>query len=349
MTGGRIYQGLVDISVDATSPATAILIEGLEKEFGLFRRTRALDGVNLRVEMGDIFALIGPNGAGKTTLMGCMLALLRPSAGRIRIFGKPPDALSVRQVTGFLPERPSFETWMTATEFLNYHLSLSECSTRDSKAQVREALEFVGLQDVASRQLSKFSRGMLQRVGLAQVLIGKPKICFLDEPTSGMDPLGMDLVRQILIRFREEGVTVILNSHHLDEVARVCNRFAFMRKGKIEIHQDVQNANSRLLVLRFAKNQVLPTVDDVRKVVAPLQVEVREPQTDQCKLALTSREDAPIVIKALVDAGLLVEEIFFERADLTDLFRTEPLSESGAKQMDLAVAHRIEGARESNE
>src|SRR5205814_470105 len=118
--------------------------------YGIFRRIKALDSVNLCVETGDIFALIGPNGAGKTTLMGCMLALLSPSAGSVRVFGKPADSLEVRKQTGFLPERPSFESWMSASEFLHYHLMLSENSTKTSAADVTAALQFVGLEDVAS-------------------------------------------------------------------------------------------------------------------------------------------------------------------------------------------------------
>ncbi len=334
--------------MDATSPSPAILIEGLEKEYGLVKRMKVLNSVNLRVETGDIFALIGPNGAGKTTLMGCMLALLRPTAGSIRIFGKPPDAISVRKVTGFLPERPSFETWMSATEFLKYHLLLSKCSTRDADADVREALEFVGLEDVGSRRMSKFSRGMLQRVGLAQVLVGKPKICFLDEPTSGMDPLGMDLVRRILVRYRKEGVTVILNSHHLDEVARVCNRFAFMRKGTIEIHEDIENVNSRLLVVRWPKDQAIGNVEDIQRVAAPHQVQLQEMLPDQCKLLLPSRELAPILIKELVTAGVLFEEIFFERSNLSDLFKTEDSTGPAAGQVAVSPEHLLDG-KELNE
>lgn len=314
---------MVQFGGTAINSTPAILIEGLQKEFGIFKRTKALDSVNLRVEAGDIFALIGPNGAGKTTLMGCMLALLNPSAGSIRIFGKPPDAIAVRKVTGFLPERPSFETWMSAPDFLKYHLLLSGGNARDVESEVREALQFVALSDVGDRRISKFSRGMLQRLGLAQVMIGKPKICFLDEPTSGMDPTGMDLVRRVLIRFRAEGVTVVLNSHHLDEVARVCNRFAFMRKGKIEIHEDVEAVNSRVLVVRWAKHQETPALEDIQRAVAPHQVEIKEPIADQCKLIVPSRDLAPTLIKELVEAGIPFEEIFFERTNLSDLFTSE--------------------------
>lgn len=306
----------------------AILIEGLEKQYGMFKRTKALDSVNLRVERGDIFALIGPNGAGKTTLMGCMLALLRPTAGNIKIFGKPPDDISVRRVTGFLPERPSFETWMTAKDFLRYHLLLSERKTKNIDAEIDEALQFVGLQDVSSRKLSKFSRGMLQRVGLAQVLIGHPEVCFLDEPTSGMDPPGMDLVRRLLIRFRDQGVTVIFNSHHLDEVARVCNRFAFMRKGKIEIHEEVSKVNSKVLIARFSQQEAAPTLDELQAVLSRHQISVKESSTEECKLLLPERHLAPLVIKELSDSGVKLEEIFFERSNLNDLFKSDlPIQE----------------------
>lgn len=301
----------------------AILVEGLKKQYGFFRRITALDSVNLSVQAGDIFALIGPNGAGKTTLMGCMLALLRPNAGSIRIFGKPADALDVRKVTGFLPERPSFETWMTATEFLNFHLMLTGNRTKTSAADVKSTLAFVGLEEVANRKLAKFSRGMLQRIGLAQVIIGKPKICFLDEPTSGMDPPGMDLVRRVLLRLRDDGATVIVNSHHLDEVARVCNRFAFMRKGRVELDREVDAFSGRLLVVRFPREQEGPSGEFINQLLAPHEVELKESHYDHCKLVLPARESAPRVIKELVDGGVPVEEVFFERSNLMDLFDDE--------------------------
>lgn len=298
----------------------AVVVEGLVKEYGLFKRVRALDQVNLRVNVGDVFALIGPNGAGKTTLMGCMLALLRPTAGSIQVLGKAPDALDVRRITGFLPERPSFESWMTAKEFLQYHHILSQRGSKCGASEINEVMEFVGLSEVASRPLAKFSRGMLQRIGLAQLLIGKPQLCFLDEPTSGMDPPGMDLVRRALIRLREEGATAIVNSHHLDEVARVCNRYAFMRKGKVEVHQEIDNVSSRVLIIRFAKQAEAPNSERIHNIADEVGAAIKQSDDFQYKLTLPSREDSSATIKKLIDNGMAVEEAFFEQSNLMDLF-----------------------------
>ncbi len=167
--------------------------------------------------------------------MSCFLSLVRPDSGTVTVGGISPDDLAVRNICGFMPERPNFEYWMTAREFVKYHhiLSMRPKSTID--ADVDDTLKLVELDPEAwSRKVSKFSRGMLQRVGLAQALIGKPKILFLDEPGSGMDPPGVALLRNILTDLKAQNVTVVLNSHHLDEMERVCDRVAFIRNGKIE-------------------------------------------------------------------------------------------------------------------
>jgi ABC-2 type transport system ATP-binding protein len=310
----------LNTSTELESKAPAIQIENLGKSFN-FGRIKVLDDVNLRVADGDIFALIGPNGAGKTTLMGCMLALLRPSRGRIRIFGKPPDHIDVRRVTGFLPERPSFENWMNPKEFLTFHQMLAGHSRDPSaKQEIEEALAAVELNYVAKRQIAKFSRGMLQRLGLAQVLIGKPKLCFLDEPTSGMDPPGMELVRNIVQRFRKDGVTVVINSHHLDEIERVCTRFAFIRKGKIETEEAISTLNKKLLIARWPEGEK-PDIELLTKTLDECGVTLADQNDGYVEILLTGRQDAPKVIERLVHSGIRLDEIFFDRRGLSELFR----------------------------
>lgn len=196
---------------------------------------KALDGATLRIGRGEIIGLIGPNGAGKTTLIGCLLGLLKPDSGIVRIDGKPPDMLSVRAITGYVPERPEFEYWMSARQFLLYHHGLCNLDPRRANQDVDEALNFVELQQSAwNRRLKTYSRGMLQRLNLAQLLIGKPQLMLMDEPTLGLDPTGLTVVRRIVDAARAEGVTAIINSHQLDEVERLCDRIVFMKKGRIE-------------------------------------------------------------------------------------------------------------------
>jgi ABC-2 type transport system ATP-binding protein len=302
------------------SKTPAIQIENLGKSFN-FGRVKVLDDVSLQVADGDIFALIGPNGAGKTTLMGCMLALLRPSKGRIRIFGKPPDHIHVRRVTGFLPERPSFENWMNPREFLTFHQMLAgRAKDEGAKQAIDEALSIVELNHVAKRQISKFSRGMLQRLGLAQVLVGKPRICFLDEPTSGMDPPGMELVRNIVQRFRKEKVTVVINSHHLDEIERVCTHFAFIRKGRIETEEAISTLNRKMLIARWPEEES-PDIDLLTKALTECGVTLADQDDRFAKILLSNRHDAPKVIESLVQNGIRLDEVFFDRRGLSELFR----------------------------
>lgn len=314
-------------------PSPAVIVEGLVKSYN-FGRIKALDGVNLQVETGDVFALIGPNGAGKTTLMGCMLALLRINRGRIRIFGKAPDHIEVRKVTGFLPERPSFESWMNAKQFLTFHQMLAGHSSDPSaRTDIMHALEAVELDNVATRRISKFSRGMLQRLGLAQVMVGKPRICFLDEPTSGMDPPGMDMVRNVLMEFRKQGVTVIVNSHHLDEIERVCTRFAFIRKGKMETQETISSIHSKMMIARWAIGSS-PDLDALNTAIEECGVTLADCTDEQAKIVLTGRQDASHVIESLIKNHIAIEEIFFDRRGLSDLFKVNKGIDTRRKEPD---------------
>jgi ABC-2 type transport system ATP-binding protein len=303
----------------------AIVVENLVKTYR-FGRVKALAGVNLQVNQGDIFGLIGPNGAGKTTLMGCMLALLRPTSGTISVFGKPPDHIDVRRITGFLPERPSYDVWMTASQFLHFHYRLSGQPTANAKAAVLQSLERVELSQAARRKISDFSRGMLQRLGLAQALIGKPEICFLDEPTSGMDPLGMELVRDVLLELKKQGTTAVVNSHHLDEVERTCNRFAFIRHGRIEMQEAVAVANEKVLVLRLAKEV---EQDALAQLVGEVGASLIDFQGAQAKIAIPERKSVPEVIALLCRHDVKLEEVFFEKSSLSDLFKNLGKQPSG--------------------
>jgi ABC-2 type transport system ATP-binding protein len=311
-----------------------IQVEGLHKRYGLFRSVPALNGVDLQIKRGEIFGLIGPNGSGKTTLMGCMLALLRPTEGKVRVQGLPPDDRGVRSQTGFLPERPNFDAWMTAQQFVSYHHELAHRPRATRKQDVEAALTEVELEPAAwNRRIKKFSRGMLQRLGLAQMLIGKPTLCLLDEPASGMDPLGVNLVRRLLLKWKEEGVTVIVNSHHLAEVERVCDRVAFIRNGKIERITELGEGSTHVLIVRWqnlpdmqspdmkTRDMKTPDMESALETVAQsVHGGVSDISHEGARFTLPDRSVAPLLIKALIEAGVPVEEVTIERANLEGLF-----------------------------
>jgi ABC-2 type transport system ATP-binding protein len=216
------------MTTDAAVPA--IVTTDLRKQFG---KKVAVAGLNLTVEHGEVFGFLGPNGAGKTTALNMMLGLVRPNAGEARLLGAPPRDPRVRERVGFLPEHFRFHEWLRADEFLDVHGQLYGMSRAERRARVPELLKLVGLADEAHRKLGQFSKGMLQRVGLAQALLNHPRLVFLDEPTSGLDPLGRRLVRDIIRHQRAEGVTIFLNSHLLSEVEVTCDRVAFIAHGKV--------------------------------------------------------------------------------------------------------------------
>lgn len=208
----------------------AIQTQGLRKEFG---NKAAVKDLTLSVNRGEVFGFLGPNGAGKTTSVKMLLSLTKPTAGTAVLLNHPLGHRQARTRIGYLPEHFRFHEWLTAAEFLNLHGRLYGMETAQRTAVIPDLLALVGLSEKANAKLKTFSKGMLQRIGLAQALINNPELVFLDEPTSGLDPLGRRLVRDIINYLREEGTAVFLNSHLLSEVEKTCDRVAFIRDGSI--------------------------------------------------------------------------------------------------------------------
>ena len=206
----------------------ALAVRGLAKRYG---RTEALRGVDLEVAPGEMVGLLGPNGAGKSTLTKVACGLVRPTDGGARVMGHVAGSLPARRVTGYLAELFRFPGWATASELLGLHQSLAASGGGEDERS--ELLELVGLRDAAGTRIGAMSKGMQQRLGLAQALIGSPRILLLDEPTSALDPAGRRIVRQVLIRLRERGVSALINSHLLTEVERVCDRVTILSKGEV--------------------------------------------------------------------------------------------------------------------
>ena len=203
---------------------------GLRKEFG---PKVAVADLTLDVRAGEVFGFLGPNGAGKTTSIKMLLGLTTPTAGTATLLGRPLGDRPARAKIGYLPEHFRFHDWLRADEFLNLHGELYGMDRAARGAAVPRLLKLVGLEERAATKLGAFSKGMLQRIGLAQALLNDPALVFLDEPTSGLDPIGRRVVRDIITDLRQRGMAVFLNSHFLSEVEKTCDRVAFIRGGRV--------------------------------------------------------------------------------------------------------------------
>jgi ABC-2 type transport system ATP-binding protein len=211
--------------------APVVSVEGLRKRYS-GRQPWAVDGVTFALEPGQAFGLLGPNGAGKSTIVKMIAGLLRPDEGKVELFGSDPGNPVSRQDLGFAPEDPDFPKFLRADEVLDYFASLLGLDQEERKRRIPETLEFAGL-DKERRQVRQFSKGMKQRLGIAQAILGRPKLLILDEPTADLDPLGRRDVRALIDQLKDSGVAVLLNSHLLSEVELVCDTVAIMAKGKV--------------------------------------------------------------------------------------------------------------------
>jgi ABC-2 type transport system ATP-binding protein len=212
----------------------AVEIRGLTKYYKLeWRRGSviALENLNLTVNAGEIFGLLGPNGSGKSTTMKLMLGLARPSAGEVKIFGHAAGSMAARRAVGFLPENPYFPTFLNGREILRYYGRLSGLSGRALEERSKELIALVRLERGADRPLRTYSKGMLQRIGLAQALLHDPQLLLLDEPTAGVDPVGSREMRDLMLELRDRGKTVIFSSHLLEQVQEVADQVAILHLG----------------------------------------------------------------------------------------------------------------------
>jgi ABC-2 type transport system ATP-binding protein len=212
---------------------THVLAKDYKVGFWRPRPYRALDGLTLSVEPGEVFGFLGPNGAGKTTTLKLLMQLVYPTSGTASILGRPLGDLEMKRRIGYLPENPYFYDYLTAEELLTYFAGLFGYKGPDRAARVARLLDEVGLGAERRLQLRKFSKGMIQRVGLAQTLINDPEVVFLDEPMSGLDPLGRRDVRALILRLRDAGRTVFFSSHILSDAETLCSRIAIVAKGRL--------------------------------------------------------------------------------------------------------------------
>ena len=257
----------------------AIQIRHLIKDY---TNVRALDNVSLEVRQGECFGLLGPNGAGKTTLMKILLNLISPSSGLVSIFNQPVKNEKIRETVGYLPERVKIYGFLKGNEFLDYQGKLYGMEHDKRHLRVDACLRTVGMYEERSRRIGEYSKGMAQRIGLAQALLNEPKLLLLDEPAAGLDPISNKEIRDILLRLKEAGVTIFINSHLLSEIEMICDRVAILHRGHLLkmgtkqeltskgelIELQVEGINERLLEqLRDVSTHV--QTDDNRIIISP--------------------------------------------------------------------------------
>jgi ABC-2 type transport system ATP-binding protein len=279
------------------------------------REVRALDDVSLQVPRGAIFGLLGPNGAGKTTFVKLLLSAVHPTAGGASIFGRDSREAEARRPIGYLPENHRFPTYFTGAGMLDFYAALSGVESARRKKLIPELLELVGLEQWGSMRLGKYSKGMLQRVGLAQALIHSPSVLILDEPTDGVDPVGRRQIRDILTGFEAKGVTIFINSHLLAEVELFCRQVAILHKGKVALSGKMQDLTAgkgyRLTVAQAPENLVTElrakaTSTAARDGLIDFQFPTRETANEALDLLRAQRCE----IEALAPTTSTLEEVF---------------------------------------
>lgn len=294
----------------------AIETQNLSKTYKHFTAVRHL---NLSVPRGEVFGFLGPNGAGKTTTIMMLLGNIRPTNGTAMLLGKPVGDVETRRKVGFLPEKFQFHEFLTATEFLHLHGKLNGMSRDQRNRRIPEVLARVGLADRANSRIREFSKGMQQRVGLAQAILHEPDVVILDEPTSALDPLGRRDVRDIVMELRGQGKTVLLNSHLLSEIEMTCDRVAIIKRGEVA----AQGTMDELLGFASSVEIEVRDMNDaamnaVRQIASKLKVE-RVPIT-RFTAWVRGEDDVPELARALVQNGAKLLALVPQRETLEQLF-----------------------------
>jgi len=266
----------------------AISISNLTKVYPIpFKREKviAVKDLSLSVEPGQVYGLLGPNGSGKSTTMKIVLGLVTPTAGHTEIFGRDSRRVASREDVGFLPENPYFYKFLTGEETLHFYGRICGMSGAKLRERSRELLRLVGLEAAAQRRLGGYSKGMLQRIGLAQAMIQEPRLLVLDEPTAGVDPAGSREIRDLILKFKERGITVLLCSHLLGQVQEICDRIGILHQGVLvregRLDDLISIASQTELILENASPELL---EELRNTIAKAQARLIEQRNAQTNL-----------------------------------------------------------------
>ncbi|HYA99724.1 MAG TPA: ABC transporter ATP-binding protein [Ktedonobacteraceae bacterium] len=299
----------------------AVEIQGLRKVYG---HIIAVDDISLATYRGEAFGFLGPNGAGKSTVVKILTGLVTPTKGSVRVLGQPINHVQSRKRVGYLPEFPSFHRWFNAREFLEFHGRLFGLSGTYLEKRIREVLEMVGLSGRESQKLGTFSKGMLQRIGLAQAIIHKPELVILDELVSGLDPVGQRDMRDLLRELKTEGTSIFLNSHLLADVEALCDRVAIINQGRILKVGAPAELFDKKKILEVRVDQVSDEMLKRFQAVA-LDIQYAEDKPDTLMVEIArdeqSAEIADIVhacgarLYTLAPRHLSLEQIFFQTID----------------------------------
>lgn len=294
----------------------ALTTDSLVKRFGNEATgVHALQGVSISVGHGEIYSLLGPNGAGKTTFIKCLLGIVFPTSGSGYILGHPLGEIKAKEGIGYLPENHRYPLHLTGEQVLSYFGKLSGVAEPTLGKRIEETLDIVGMKDWRNTRVRKYSKGMMQRIGLAQALINDPKLIILDEPTDGVDPVGRKEIREVLVRLRNMGKTVFLNSHLLSEVERISDRVAIMQSGRLITEGTVND-------LTRTKNEyeLKVSAHDGKSLSSILKEAVLSEQDGQSDVAFESLEELNTAIDSLRSHGILIESLVPKRTSLEDIF-----------------------------
>ena len=254
----------------------------------LYNHTKVVDSINLQIQEGEIFGFLGPNGAGKTTTILMALGLTEPTSGEINIFGynSTREPLKVKKITSYLPENVGFYEDLTAQENLKYITRLNGIPEKKADAKIEEVLKNVGLQDVTQVEVGKYSKGMKQRLGMAVVLVKEPKLAILDEPTTGIDPKGVEEILELIVRMsREQNITVLLSSHLLYQVQKICTKIGIISQGRIVAQGTIEEIGKSLLreekedllEVKVANKLTPALVESIKQIEGVMGVEKKSP------------------------------------------------------------------------
>jgi ABC-2 type transport system ATP-binding protein len=306
----------------------AIQIRGLHKTFRVgfsgLKSVEALRGVDLTVQTGEIYGFLGPNGAGKSTTIKILTRLIHPTSGDALVFGEPLEDPKARRRVGYLPENPVFYDYLTGTEFLLYYASLLGVPKGEARDRARRLLERVGIPGAAKLQLRRYSKGMIQRIGIAQALLGDPELVILDEPVSGLDPIGRREMRELMMSLKEQGKTVFFSTHIIPDVEMICDRVGIIIGGRVVREGTVADLLAggqdvtEVVVTGIGRDATPSLPDGVQMRDAGAQLSILVPQSVPIEDVLRRLMDAGARLVAVQGRGRALEDLFIDEIEARD-------------------------------